>query len=490
MIRKLLAFLALLLLWAAPAGAAETSVNFGLRTGANPRTVCIYDASHTCVPIGALDNAAHAFLPVASVTGNLLTGSNAYSGSNTFSGAVTFNDARTAGPVKEPVGLRQVATRSYIPTRLGSWQQCMARTMHIARDDITSLRAAYASWIGQASNGETLTPQPLSIQGVSVEYPAGTFTQFKWGGSTTASQSPGLSPLSDAAVVAIPKNATFWMRALITTSTGTSGMPYTGSGDSNAGPVYPAGGDALNCGASVANQVLGGTVTDNQSNQAAIYPVALVAQTTVRSALIAGDSIGFGYRDVPTQGGDVGVIARSIGPTMAYINASVFGDSANGLANGHSARAALAAYVTDVVVQVGINDVSVGYAESTIKSNLKTIWASFPGKPVYQATYTPYASSTDAYKTVDNQTPFANDNIRQDVNDWFRTVPDANLAGVIDIADQVENYRGGGKWAVWGPNCSGYCQLTFDGLHLNMPANALIVKSGVVMNALTAGRYR
>ncbi|PPQ39382.1 Lysophospholipase L1 [Rhodoblastus acidophilus] len=489
MIRKLFAFLALLLLWAAPAGAAETSVNFGLRTGANPRTVCIYDASHTCVPIGALDNAAHAFLPVASVTGNLLTGSNAYSGSNTFSGAVTFNDARTAGPVKEPVGLRQVATRSYIPVKLGNWQQCQGRTMHVARDNITSLQVAYASWIGQASNGETIAPQSLTFQ-VAIEYPAGVETRVTWSGTNSNVQSPGQSLLSDAIAINIPKNATFWLRPLVSTAAGSAGMPYTGNGDNNGGPIYAAGGDALNCGASVANQVMGGTIADNQSGQAAIYPVAIVAQTTVRSVMIAGDSNGWGYRDVPSQGGDVGVIARSIGPTMAYINASVFGDSANGLANGHSARAALAAYVTDVVVQVGINDVSVGYPEATVKANLKTIWASFPGKPVYQATYPPYSTSTDAYKTVDNQTPFANDNVRQDINDWFRMVPDPNLAGVIDLADAVEAYRGSGKWAVWGPNCSGYCQLTFDGLHLNYPANALVVKSGVVMAALTAGRYR
>lgn len=467
-----------------PAQAAnETSINFGLSAGNEPRTLCAFDTTHTCVAIGSLDSVAHTFAP-ASAVGSLIAGINIWSGYNTFT-----NGIKIAGTVQEPTGLRQVATRSYIPTLLMSNQQCMARTMHVARDSITSLQTAYASWIGKASNGEQNTPQNLTIY-ASVEYPAGTFTQFKWGGSTFSTQLPGANYLSDALAVSIPKNATFWMRAYITTSTGTSGMPFTGSGDANAGPVYPAGGDALNCGASVSNLTMSGTVTDNQSNQAAIYPVALVAQTSTRSVIIYGDSIAWGYRDSPMQGGDTGVIAHSIGPYMPYINASVFGDSVNGLANGYAKRQALSAYATDVIVQTGINDISVGYSENTVKANLRTIWGLFPGKPVYQATYLPYTTSTDSFATVANQTQFANDNIRQDINDYFRMVPDANLAGVVELADQVENYRGGGKWAVLGQQCTGYCQYTYDGLHPNIVANIFIARTGAVLTALQAGRFK
>lgn len=316
--------------------------------------------------------------------------------------------------------------------------------MHIARDNITSLRAAYASWIGQASAGETNTPQSLTFQ-LAVEYPAGTETRFTWAGSNSNTQAPGLSLLSDAVSVNIPKGATFWMRPLVTTAAGASGMPYTGNNDNNGGPIYAAGGDVLNCGASVTDQVMGGTITDNQSGQAAIYPVALVVQTTARSVLIVGDSIPWGYRDTPTTGGDVGSIARSIGGSMRYINASVFGDSVNGFVGGHANRVALAQYATDVVFTLGINDVVAGFPNATIRADLQASWGYFAGKPVYQATYLPYTGSTNSFFDVASQKPNTNDMVRIDLNGWFRTTPPL-LAGFIDLADVFENYRDGGKW--------------------------------------------
>lgn len=45
------------------AAQAQTAVQWGLATGANPRTLCVYDTSPTrpCVAVGALDSAAHTF---------------------------------------------------------------------------------------------------------------------------------------------------------------------------------------------------------------------------------------------------------------------------------------------------------------------------------------------------------------------------------------------------------------------------------------------
>jgi hypothetical protein len=60
MIRWLLAGI---MLAAFPAVAAETAVDWGLTTGLEPRSLCVYDTStlHTCVPIGKLDSTAHTF---------------------------------------------------------------------------------------------------------------------------------------------------------------------------------------------------------------------------------------------------------------------------------------------------------------------------------------------------------------------------------------------------------------------------------------------
>ena len=449
-----------------------------------------------------LGSAANYATGVSGATIPMLNGANIWSLTQTFAVNPTFSNCTgylygngssaatcaTTVPARPP-SQKQVATRSYIPVKLGSFLQCMGRTMHVARDNITALQAAYASWAAIASSGETNAPATLNFK-VDVEYPAGTYTPLKWGGVTVNAQAPGQSTLSDATAVNIPKNAVFWMRPYITTSTGTSGMPYTGNNDANGGPMYAAGGDALNCGSSVADQTGGGAIVDNQSGQAAIYPVALVAQTSVRSVLIVGDSIAWGYRDSPTYGGDVGSIARSIGGTMGYINASVFGDSVNGIVSGHANRVALAQYATDVIVTTGTNDVAAGFAEATILSNLNAIWGYFPGKPVYQATFIPYSTSTDNFFTVANQTPNTYNGVRVDLNTQIRSVPSANLTGFIEIGDVLENYRDGGKWAVLlGPNCSGYCQYTYDGIHPNYPAYGLIQRSGAVMTALTAGRY-
>jgi hypothetical protein len=62
MIRWLIAGIVLA---ASPALAAETVVDWGLTNGAEPRPLCVYDTSHTCVPIGKLDSNTHAFSSLA-----------------------------------------------------------------------------------------------------------------------------------------------------------------------------------------------------------------------------------------------------------------------------------------------------------------------------------------------------------------------------------------------------------------------------------------
>jgi hypothetical protein len=65
-IRRLLLALLLAVFGAAAARAAgETSVQWGLSAGANPRALCAYDATHACVAIGTLDSSAHVFSPIA-----------------------------------------------------------------------------------------------------------------------------------------------------------------------------------------------------------------------------------------------------------------------------------------------------------------------------------------------------------------------------------------------------------------------------------------
>jgi len=53
---------------------AQTAVQWGLQTGSNPRTLCVYDTSATrpCVSVGQIDNVAHTFsinVPIGNITG-------------------------------------------------------------------------------------------------------------------------------------------------------------------------------------------------------------------------------------------------------------------------------------------------------------------------------------------------------------------------------------------------------------------------------------
>ena len=51
--------LALLFCMFAQAASAQTQIFLGLQTGANPRTMCIFDTSNTCVNWGTVDSSAH-----------------------------------------------------------------------------------------------------------------------------------------------------------------------------------------------------------------------------------------------------------------------------------------------------------------------------------------------------------------------------------------------------------------------------------------------
>ena len=113
----------------------------------------------------------------------------------------------------------------------------MGRSYHVAMDNISSLQLVL---IGEANASDT----------ASIEYPAGTFTQVKFGGSATGTVPSGGILTSDSVSVTIPKGATFYVRRYHVAPTNVG--IYTGG-------IDIPGGDALHYGASgIADQTMGG----------------------------------------------------------------------------------------------------------------------------------------------------------------------------------------------------------------------------------------
>jgi hypothetical protein len=80
----------------------------------------------------------------------------------------------------------QLATRSFVPQiNSTSNKQMMSRSRHISRTTITSLAIVVANWyVSHSTLIEVANGGPATIT-ASVEYPAGTFTQIKFGGSAS-----------------------------------------------------------------------------------------------------------------------------------------------------------------------------------------------------------------------------------------------------------------------------------------------------------------
>ena len=203
---------------------------------------------------------------------------------------------------------------------VGGNHQLMSRSAQVATDNITKLKVALQNfWVNggvEAGNGGSTTVT------ASIEYPAGTFTQLKFSGSSSGTIPSGSLLFSDYATVTIPSGATFWVREF----------------DNNASGIllnsWQVSGEALNAAASgLSDQTLGGTITNIGSYSHP--PLAIVGPTSKAAVCIVGDSLGFGYNDTDTLlNGDIGLVAKSFPTTLAFANLSGNGlKASNYLAN-------------------------------------------------------------------------------------------------------------------------------------------------------------
>ena len=339
-------------------------------------------------------------------------------------------------------------------------KQMSSRSHHFARDDIVTLRLAFANWYVDTGSGyvEKGTGADATLI-ATIEYPAGTFTQVTLDNQPTMTLPDGLTTVTDEARVSIPRGALFWVRMYWQSA---AGILYIKTGWNSAT------GDQAEFGVSgIADKTQGGTYTPTQAGRY-FGPAAIIANTSRASVFLLGDSRVNGQNDTADATGDVGQLARSMGRDFGYINVGIPGDRASNVVANYTKRLDLSKYCSDVVGNLGTNDLFQGNSSATIQANIQSVATAFgrAGRSVFWATITPSTTSTDSWATTVNQTVKSSEANRVAVNNWLRTGGVPYIMGHFECADAVETARDSGIWKAPG--------WTTDGTHEAQLANIAI----------------
>jgi len=102
-----------------------------------------------------------------------------------------------------------VATRCRMTQQTSGFASAMYRSSHTSTDAITSLKLVFPNF--QLGNPDTSNAAVMTIT-ASIEFPAGTFTQVKFGGSASGTIPDFGLVTSDFVNVSIPNATQFWVR--------------------------------------------------------------------------------------------------------------------------------------------------------------------------------------------------------------------------------------------------------------------------------------
>lgn len=391
----------------------------------------------------------------------------------------TDGEVLAAGKMNPYLG--QVASRCRISTKFEpSNKQLMARSKHIALDQIDSMAVVFANWYVKENIGETNVGSSTTYK-CAIEYPAGTIAAVvTWNGSDAGFAQDGETLISDMMKVSIPLGAAFFVRTWLNSA---AGIPYHQGGSLNPSAGINDSGESFYFDVATTDLTKTAGNFNNRTANLTYRPAALLGWTTKPSLLLAGDSRqGNGNTlDLPSDGyGLSGEFEKAMGRYFATINMGCSGERVQSVASGgYEKRVKFADWVSHVAIGYGINDIA-GFNGATrtaaqVQSDVSTMATQFAGKPVYIATLSPYSSSSDGWATTANQTTNATNAQRIAFNDWVRKMP-APFSGYLEVADQTESARNSGLWKAG---------LTADGLHGNANATSAIAESGkVAINAL------
>lgn len=365
-----------------------------------------------------------------------------------------------------PATLRQAATRTYLPSGSSVSGTANTRRYFFARANITQLKIILPNYFVTDTGVETGTGATTTVNGALIEYPPGTCTTVLFGGSATTTIANNSQATSDFVTVSIPAGAKFFVS---TSQTNSSATPIAQGDNSTAIPADTANGDALNLSG---GSITCGAITDIGHGVTGPDPVAVIANSNVRAFALIGDSRTFGLRDsYVNSSGDLGELARSIGPNFAYANFGISGSgSAAWLTPANTVnRTALLQYFTDEIIDYGINDVG-AIPPSTIVSNEQAITALQAMTHYYLTTTSPHTSSTDNWVTTANQTVTIS---TVPLNTAQRAA--TGFTSIFDIASTTDSSFNSNLWVV-----SPSPPYTTDGLHEDSAGYLLIQSSGVI----------
>jgi hypothetical protein len=360
----------------------------------------------------------------------------------------------------------QIATRCWIPQQIDKVnRQFNSRSWHFARDNISSFRIACPNWYAVGGNvnptgTERGTGGEITVL-ASIEYPSNEFTRVTWQGASSTQVADGETAFSDEIRITISKGSKFFVRFFVS---GAVGVP-TAYGVIQDGPR----GDSINFEQSgLSDQTMSGIIPNNRGGYG-FTPAAIVAQSQSPSVAIIGDSLAYGNFDNFDASGDIGIVARGIGPHFAYINLSSGNDAASQFASNNSRRLALAQYCSTAVIQYGVNDLLRGRSAEQILKDRSAIAAILKDKTLIETTITPLTKSSDYFRSRTNQSLRLNEaqeSNRLAVNAAVRRGR-PGFAHCADIAAAVEQdglYRE-------VPN------ITADGIHLRREGYLMAARS-------------
>jgi len=351
-----------------------------------------------------------------------------------------------------------IATGCYHPSAKSASQQFNSRSEHYARDNITSLQIAFANNFGAAEAG----PGSSMTIRASIEYPRGTFTIVNWSGARDVVIPDGDdSPLSDPVEIVIPRGAFFSVRSFAQCA---GGVVYKG--------FYA---NRVNGGAEAATSGLTDKTTCGTipTGRHVVAPCLIVGKTDRPALGLIGDSVCAGAGDnIADVSGDIGILARPLGPHFAYINQAISSEPLGNFIGANGAkRRARTAWCSHIICEYGRNDFT-SVSGSVFLGYVTTCAGLFPGKPFFQTTITPRTSSTDGWTTVGGQTVDGGHTSRLLVNHRLRAGGVPGVYDFFDLTKVVESDRDSGLW-----KAPGY---TVDGTHPTTPAYYEVRDSGVL----------
>jgi len=357
------------------------------------------------------------------------------------------------------------ATHGNLSTHRSGITNANVRSGHWARTNITQLKIVCHNYL----LGESVPGATMGVT-ASVEYPPRNLTQILFSASSSGTAPNGGTLISDYVTpsVPIPNGDRFWIRLHQTCSVGLVYLPATAIDTHTEfmGDCYED---------SATDRTMTGEVPAAESS-VAYYPVVIAPMTTP-SVLILGDSIDAGVADVLDADGDMGIIARTVGPQFGYFNAAMASETAAGFVSSHTQRLLLS-NCTHVFVGHGTNDIFAGDSKTTIEGNLNTIYGLCSGKTVFQRTMVPRTQSSNGWIDTVNQTvgdgsggAAAHEAVRVALNADLRS-SFAPTGGVFDVGAAVETSA---KWIA---------NKTSDGTHPNYAGYQSIKASGAINTSL------